>query len=311
MRLVFLGTGAFAVPSLRALRAAGHDIPLVVSQPDRPRGRGLELRPTHVKSAAIELGLPVFQPAKIRLETAPVEEARPDLLVVVAYGQILRANVLALAPRGAVNVHASLLPKYRGAAPIQWAIANGETETGVTTMRLDLGMDTGPMLLRAPCAIEPDDTTLSLEPRLADLGACLLVETISGLAAGTLAATPQDESLATRAPLIAKSDGHVTFDSAESIRNRIRAFTPWPGVAVSFRGRVVQLLEARAGKARGIGAEPGVVCEATRDAIAVACSDGSVLELTRLKPESRAALGAAEFARGARLGAGDRFEPLR
>jgi methionyl-tRNA formyltransferase len=178
LKLVFLGTGAFAVPTLQAVHSEGHLVSLVVSQPDRPQGRGLTLRPTAVKAAAERLGLPVFQPEKLRLAPDRVIAESAEALVVVAYGQILRENVLECARLGAINVHASLLPKYRGAAPIQWAIANGETRTGVTTMRLDRGMDTGPILLQEECAIEPGDTTATLEPRLAAMGAVLLVRTL-------------------------------------------------------------------------------------------------------------------------------------
>lgn len=314
LKVAFLGTGAFAVPSLRAVHAAGHDVALVVSQPDRPHGRGLAVTPTPVKEAALELGVKVFQPEKLRLDFATLVEASPDILVVVAYGQILRAPVLDLAPRGAVNVHASLLPTYRGAAPIQWAIANGENETGVTTMQLDLGMDTGPILLQKRCPIDASDTTATLEPRLAELGAQLLIQTLDRLADGRIEPQPQDEARATKAPLIKKTDGFVDFFAASTIVNRLRGFTPWPGVSLKFGPRTLQLTQARVAQAEpslpSTPPQAGTVIS-IRDTIAVSCADGSILEIQRVKPESRGVMSATDFARGARMAVGDRFESLR
>lgn len=308
MKVVFLGTGAFAVPSLEATHAAGHEISLVVSQPDRPQGRGLGLRETPVKAAALRLGLPVFQPERLRLEPERVIEERADVLVVVAYGQILRENVLNAARLGAVNVHASLLPKYRGAAPIQWAIANGESVTGVTTMRLDAGMDTGPILLQEECPIGASDTTASLEPRLASMGAILLTRTLAGLGAGTITPAPQDHALATMARLIRKSDGVVDFSQpARRIVDRLRGFTPWPGAHTTFRGRAVRILEAHVGEPGG-GDAAGVVRGVSRSGIDVAAGDGSTLRLIRVQPESRGPMAAFDFANGAQLRVGDRFQ---
>ncbi len=305
MKIVFMGTGDFAVPTLRAIHRSGHDVSLVVSQPDRPQGRGLTLKPTPVKAAAQHLGLPVFQPEKLRLEAERVIALKADVLVVVAYGQILRENVLECAARGAINVHASLLPKYRGAAPIQWAIANGETRTGVTTMQLDRGMDTGPVLLQQECAIEPKDTTQSLEPRLAVMGAELLIETLAGLADGTVSPRAQDESLATKAPLIRKADGAVSFDSwAEEIANRLRGFSPWPGLQFTHTGRSLKILAAVAHKDAGRAA-PGTILQISRDGVDVACGSASTLRLQRLQPESRGPVSAFDFANGAKLKAGD------
>ena len=303
MKIVFLGTGAFAVPTLQAVHRAGHLVSLVVSQPDRPQGRGLSLRPTAVKAAAEGLGLPVFQPEKLRLSPDRVIAEKADVLVVVAYGQILRENILSCARLGAVNVHASLLPKYRGAAPIQWAIANGETRTGITTMQLDRGMDTGPILLQQECAIEPQDTTPDLEARLAIRGAGLLVETLAGLDRGTLTPRPQDESLATRAPLIKKADGLVEFRRpAVEIANRLRGFTPWPGLQFVHEGRSVKILAAAASTDSGPQtAPPGTVLRVSRGGIAVACGGGSVLNLDRVQPESRGPVSAFDFANGAKL----------
>ncbi len=304
MKIVFMGTGDFAVPTLEALHLSGHEVSLVVSQPDRPQGRGLTLRPTPVKAAAQALGLEVFQPEKLRLEPDRVIGEKADVLVVVAYGQILRENILECAPRGAINVHASLLPQYRGAAPIQWAIANGELRTGVTTMHLDRGMDTGPSLLQREHAIDPLDTTETLEPRLAALGADLLVETLHSLVAGTVAPRPQDHAAATMAPLLKKSDGLVAFDRpAAEIVNRLRGFAPWPGLQFVHAGRSIKILAALAFK-RDEPAPPGTVLAVSRDGLEVACGADSTLRLIRVQPESRGPAPAFDFANGARLKSG-------
>jgi methionyl-tRNA formyltransferase len=309
LKIVFMGTGDFAVPSLQAIVRAGHDVPLVVSQPDRPKGRGLTLSPTPVKAAAEALGLSVFQPEKLRLEPQRVIDCKADILVVVAYGQILRENILECAPRGAVNVHASLLPKYRGAAPIQWAIARGETITGVTTMQLDRGMDTGPILLQRECAIEPEDTTATLEPRLATLGASLLVETLGALAKDAITPTPQEDAQATKAPLIRKSEGLIDFSGdASEIVNRLRGFSPWPGVQFAYEGRTVKLLAAR-GVREGASKEagPGTIARISREGLDVVCAAGSILRLLRVQPESRGAMDAFDFANGSKLREGQKL----
>jgi methionyl-tRNA formyltransferase len=304
-----MGTGDFAVPSLQAIVRAGHEVALVVSQPDRPKGRGLTLSPTPVKAAAEALAIPVFQPEKLRLEPEPVVDSKADILVVVAYGQLLRDNILECAPRGAVNVHASLLPKFRGAAPIQWAIARGETLTGVTTMQLDRGMDTGPILLQRECAIESDDTTATLEPRLAVLGASLLLETLDGLAKGVIKPRPQDDAQATKAPLIRKSEGLVDFDrDASEIVNRLRGFSPWPGVHFAHEGRTIKVLSARretAGASKD--ARPGTMVRISRNGLDVACASNSILRLVRVQPESRGAMDAFDFANGAKLREGQKL----
>ncbi len=303
MKIVFLGTGEFAVPALEAVHRAGHHVSLVVSQPDRPQGRGLTLRPTPVKAASLELGLPLFQPEKLRLEPGAVIAEKADVLVVVAYGQILRENILECARWGAVNVHASLLPKYRGAAPIQWAIASGETRTGVTTMQLDRGMDTGPILLQKECEIAPDDTTATLEPRLAAMGAALLIETLDGLAKGTIVPRAQDDALATKAPLIRKSDGAIDFHrNALEIANRMRGFSPWPGVQFLHDGRSIRILEAvAAAENREETARAGTILGVSREGVDVACGGGSTLRLRRVQPESRGPVSAFDFANGAKL----------
>lgn len=303
-----MGTGEFAVPTLEAIHRAGHHVSLVVSQPDRPQGRGLTLKPTPVKQAALQIGLPVFQPEKLRLEPGPVIAEGADVLVVVAYGQILRENILECATRGALNVHASLLPKYRGAAPIQWAIANGETVTGVTTMQLDRGMDTGPILLQRECPIAPDDTHLTLEPRLAALGAELLVETLDGLVKGFVRPTAQDEASATKAPMIRKSDGLVDFAlSAAQIHNRLRGLSPWPGLQFADRGRSIKILAAVPLAEARTTSEPGAVIGISREGVDVACAHGSVLRLLQVQPESRGPVSAFDFGNGAKLKPGHVF----
>ena len=304
-----MGTGEFAVPSLLALHAAGHHISLVVSQPDRPQGRGLALRPTAVKQAAQRLALPLFQPERLRLEPERVIAERAEILVVVAYGQILRENILECAERGAINVHASLLPAYRGAAPIQWAIARGETTTGVTTMQLDRGMDTGPVLLQKECAIEPGDHTATLEPRLAVMGAGLLIETLDRLLQGSISPKPQDESRATKAPLIKKSDGIVDFSlTATEIVNRMRAFSTWPGVYFTHAGRSIKILAATSLDRESPG-RTGSIAFISREGLVVACGSETTLRLERVQPESRGPVSAFDFANGAKIGPETLFGP--
>jgi len=313
MRIVFLGSGAFAIPSLQALADAGHEIVAVVTQPDREKGRGRSVQPPPVKPAAQALGLRVLQPPRIRAPAAR-EELRalaPELQVVVAYGQILPRSVIDLAPRGTINVHSSLLPRYRGAAPIHWAIVNGETETGVTTMLIDEGLDTGPILLSRPTPIGAEETTPELEARLARLGGVLLVETIEGLASGTVSPAPQDHAAATQAPMLRKEDGRIDWSApAEVIWRRVRGLAPWPGTVTAFAGRDVKILRAAlvTGRPRaggGAGA-PGTVI-AIDDGIVVACGSQTLLRVIEAQPANRRAMPAAAFAAGARLTPGARF----
>ncbi|MBV9480047.1 MAG: methionyl-tRNA formyltransferase, partial [Acidobacteria bacterium] len=241
LNLVFAGTPAFAVPTLDRLAGAGFKIHLVLTQPDRARGRGLELSQSPVKEHATRLGIRIAQPATIKNNEglkAQLDAIRPDAIVVVGYGRIIPPWMIDLPPLGNINLHASLLPKYRGAAPIQWAIAQGETATGVTTMRIDRGLDTGDILLQRVLPIADDDTSVSLTPRLAEIGAGLLVETLHALAEGRINPRPQDEAQASLAPLLKKEDGMVDFTrSAPEAYNRLRGFQPWPGAYSSFRGK--------------------------------------------------------------------------
>jgi methionyl-tRNA formyltransferase len=309
VRIVFFGSGAFAVPCLEALAASGHELAVLVTQPDREKGRGRQLSPPPLKPVAQALGIPVLQPPRVREPDAraAIAALRPELCVVVAYGQILPRALLEVPPRGMVNVHASLLPRYRGAAPIQWAIARGETVTGVSTMLLDEGLDTGPVLLQRELAIGPEETARELTPRLARLGAELLLETLARLAEGSLAPTPQDPALATLAPLLRKEDGRVDWGRpAQEIACRVRGFDPWPGVAAGFSGRSVRLVRVRVEPALP-PVEPGTVVSADATGLVVACGSGTALRLLEVQPESRRPMPAAAFAAGARLRPGARF----
>lgn len=298
----------FAVPCLDALVREGHDVELVVSQPDRPKGRGLELTPTPVKQVALAHQIPVIQPEKIKNNAefrAALEQIRPDAIVVVAYGRIIPDWMLQLPPLGNINVHASLLPKYRGAAPIQWAIANGETVTGVTTMRIDAGLDTGDMLLKAETPITADDTAVSLSPRLSQLGAMLLVETLRALGAGQLHATPQENSQASLAPILKKEEGRVNFSrTAQEISNRLRGFQPWPGAFTSFRGK--QLTLHGASPASDVSVSPGELL-AKQDALYVGAGQSTALELLEVQLEGKKRMAAREFVNGYRPNAGERL----
>lgn len=310
MRIVFLGSGAFAIPAFLALRDAGHELVALVTQPDRESGRGRALAAPPLKPVAEAHQVPVLQPARVR--DAATQEAlrglRPQLQVVVAFGQILPRSVIEIAPLGTVNLHASLLPRYRGAAPIQWAIAKGETETGVTTMLIDEGLDTGPLLLSRALTIGGDETAAELAPRLAELGAAVLLETVAGLAAGTLVARAQDHGSATLAPLLRKQDGLIDWSlSAAELACRVRGFAPWPGVFTHHAGRLLKVRRARAQAAGGADREPGSVVAISNEDVAVACHGGGLLQLLEVQPESRAAMSAPAWAHGLHLTAGERL----
>ena len=310
MRVVFLASGAFAIPSLEALIGAGHQVRALVTQPDRESGRGQSLTPPKVKPVAERHGIEVVQVARARAPEAQqqLRELRPEIQVVVAFGQILPRAVIDIAPRGTVNVHASLLPRLRGAAPIQWAIANGDTETGVTTMQIDEGLDTGPLLLARALAIGPDETAAELEPRLARLGGELLVETLAGLEKGTLQPLPQDAGRATHAPLLRKQDARVDWSlPAHAIACRARGFHPWPGAFTHHEGQLLKLLRVHQAELERTTLEPGLVSEVDTRGVAVACGGGTLLRLEEVQPESRRAMPAAAWAQGARLRPGARL----
>ena len=245
MDLVFCGTPQFAVPTLHALFRAGFRIRLVATQPDRPSGRGMELAASPVKQQALALNLPVTQPEKIKNNEefrAQLESIKPQAIIVVGYGRIIPQWMIDLPPLGNINLHASLLPKYRGAAPIQWAIASGESMTGVTTMRIDAGLDTGDILQQSEEPIRDEDTALTLAPRLAHTGAELVITSLAGLAKGTITPRPQDNSQATLAPILTKEDGLIDFSrTAKETWNRLRGFQPWPGAFTKFRGKLLHI----------------------------------------------------------------------
>ena len=310
MRIVFLGSGSFAIPSLEVLLDAGHDVAALVAQPDREKGRGQALAPPPTRPVAERRGVPVLQFRRVREPEAQeaLRRLAPELQVVVAFGQILPRSVIDIAPRGTVNVHASLLPKLRGAAPIQWAIAGGETETGVTTMMIDEGLDTGPTLLARATAIGPEETAADLEPRLARMGAELLLETVRGLAEARLQPVAQDPARATLAPLLRKEDGRVDWAlPARTIACRARGFHPWPGAFTSHEGRLLKTLRVREAGLAGSSAPPGTVTAVGPDGVRVACGGESVLLLLEVQPESRRAMPAAAWAAGARLRPGVRL----
>lgn len=308
MRVLFFGTSDFAVPTLEALVASEkHRVIAVVTQPDRPRGRGQQVAASPIKVAALRHGLEVLQPHRVR-SPGFLEQARalkPDVLVLAAFGQIIPQELLDLPPFGPINVHASLLPTYRGAAPIQHALLNGETVTGVTTMWMDATLDTGDILLMRAVPIDPDDTTGTLTPKLAQVGAELLLETLARLEIGQCPRIPQDHTKATYAPAITPEDTIARWEEpATRIRNRIRALSPRPGVFAEIKGRRVKLWWGRVEEGRS--AEPGVVCALTKEGIEIGTGSG-IFVLTEAQPENGRRMGAAEWARGARIAVGDRF----
>ena len=308
MRIVFMGTPAFAVPVLSALHEAGHEIVLVISQPDRPKGRGRKLEPTPVKQKALDLGLNVFQPDKIRKPEAieAVAAARPELAVVAAFGQILPKAVLDIPTRGCLNTHASLLPAYRGAAPINWAIINGEAKTGVTIMQMDVGMDTGDMLLKAEEPILPDDTAGTLTERLSRVGAALIVKAIEELEAGRLTPVKQDPALATSAPLLKKEMGLVDWNRpAPDIERQMRGLDPWPGAYTSRGGEVLKLWKAGLAS-MDVDGEPGSVVDANRDGIFVNTGCG-VLVIKELQGPGGRRMIASDYLAGHKISKGERL----
>ena len=312
MKLVFCGTPPFAVPSLEALAAAGFDVRLVVTQPDRPQGRGMAVTAPPVKQAADRLNLPVVQPEKIKANEEfrkKLESLKPEAIIVVGYGRLIPAWMLQLPPRGNINVHASLLPKYRGAAPIQWAIARGETVTGVTTMLLNESLDTGDILLQSKTEIQPDDTAVTLARRLSSLGADLLVKTLGGLEQGSVRPIPQDHAQATLAPILKKEDGQVDFNrSAVEIVNRLRGFHPWPGAHARFRGKDLKIIAARpasTGLRLGLGLAPGELA-AEKEKLFAGCGGGA-LELLQVQLEGKKTMTAQEFINGYKPAPGDRL----
>jgi methionyl-tRNA formyltransferase len=308
MDLVFLGTPAFAVPTLERILEAGHRVQAVYTQPDRPKGRGHELAAPPVKCAALAHGLEVRQPERIRRPEVVAELAalRPEAMVVVGYGQIIPQSIIDIPPLGIINVHASLLPKYRGAAPVQWAVARGERVTGVTTMRIDAGLDTGDMLLWRETPIGPEEDAVALAGRLAAMGADLLVETLERLRAGTLTPVKQDGASATLAPILRKEDGLIDWNrAAEQICNQVRGLVPWPGAYTWFRGQRLHIWKARPGS--GPSPSPAGTLAAGGRGLGAACGQGTILEMLEVQLEGRRRIPADQFLNGQHVETG---EPL-
>jgi methionyl-tRNA formyltransferase len=302
MRLVFLGTPGFAVPALERILDAGHQVLAVLTQPDRPSGRGQALSVPPVKQTALRHGLAVDQPERVRRPEVVdlLASLTPEVMVVVGYGQIIPQAVLDIPRHGIINLHASLLPRYRGAAPIQWAIARGETRTGVTTMRIDAGLDTGDILLAAPTGIGPEETAVELSERLARMGADLLVETLRGIQAGTILPVPQDHAQSTLAPVLKKEDGVIDWGRpAREIHNLVRGFQPWPGAHTRFRGQTLNIWKTRPA-ADTVSGPPGSLHSARRRLL-VACGDGTALEILELQREGKRRMSAEAFLNGHRV----------
>jgi methionyl-tRNA formyltransferase len=322
MKVVFCGTPKFAVPTLQHLLTLSEfEIAAVITQPDRPSGRGMQVSFSPVKEAALAAGVPVHQPGKIRAPESQelLQRIAPDCIVIIAYGQIIPARLLPIPRHGWINLHASLLPKYRGAAPINWAIVNGETTSGLTSMRIDAGMDTGDMLLQTEVAIGPCETTPELAARMAEVGAPLMVETLRGIAAGTLSPRPQNHAKATYAPLLNKENGRIDWTrTALEIYNRMRGFTPWPGSYSTFRGRTCQVigepvsndLKKATSHPDDRGAtmpEPPGAIRREGNQLLVSCGDATELRVLSVKQEGGKNVDALEFASGVRLTERERF----
>lgn len=299
MRILFMGTPDFAVASLRALVEAGHEICGVFTQPDKPKNRGHKMTPPPVKEYALTQNLPVFQPLKMRDGTALaiVQELQPELIVVAAYGRILPEEILRAAPYGAINVHSSILPKYRGAAPINWAILNGETVTGDTIMYMAKELDAGDIIRCAETAIDPDEDAQELTARLAELGAKTLVDVVADMGRGTVARTPQDHSRSTYAPMLDKTLSPMDFKrSAQALHNQVRGLIPWPCATMDLQDKTVKVFRTQVGEETS--AAPGTVVAADKKGIAVACGDGRVLRITELQPEGGKRMAAAAYLAG-------------
>jgi len=313
MKLVFCGTPSFAVPTLNAVLRAGHEVAIAVMQPDRHGGRGLKTVVPPVKQAALDAGIPFVQPEKIKSNTelrSQLEHISPDAILVVAYGRIIPKWMLDLPRFGNLNLHGSLLPKYRGAAPIQWAVANGEPTTGVTTMRLDEGLDTGDILMQRELAIAPDQTSQALYPLLAEMGAALMVETLDALASNTITPQKQDDSLATLAPILTREDGRMDFSHpAMWIYNRWRGFQPWPGAWTLLGGKKLtahRLMPLEPSAFSGEPADPGAI-RVEESRLFVRCGERTWLELVEIQLEGKKQMRAADFLRGHPLKTGNRL----
>jgi methionyl-tRNA formyltransferase len=314
-----MGSATFALPSLNHLYEQGYEITGVMTQPDKPSGRGQTLQGPPVKRRAFELHLRIYQPKSLKTDEAHalMSALAPDMIVVVAYGKILPPWLLQFPRLGCINLHGSLLPKYRGAAPVHWAIANGEQKTGVCTMLLDEGLDTGPVYLCEETHIGPEETAPQLYDRLAEMGGPLMLETVRAIIKGTLVPKPQDDSKATLAPILKKEYGHIdwTMPGVE-IHNRVRAFNPWPATVTKFRGTICKILKTslpsptgRGQSAVGARVRAGSI-QLSKGSLSVVCGDGNLLEILSIQPENRKAVSGADFANGARIQADEKFQPV-
>jgi methionyl-tRNA formyltransferase len=311
MDLIFCGTPKFAVPTLDRLVKEGFRVRLVVTQPDRPRGRGMEVTESPVKQAALGLGLPILQPDRIKTNAefrAQLGSISPQAIIVVGYGRIIPEWMRDLPPLGNINLHASLLPKYRGAAPIQWAIANGETITGNTTMRINAGLDTGDVLLQEETKISPDDTAVTLAPRLAESGAALMAATLRGLEAGTIIPITQNETHASLAPILQKEDGRIDFSRpAAEISNRLRGFQPWPGAFTDFRGKSLNVFAAKPiSDAATPAPSPGTLIYKD-ERLFVGCGSNTALELIEVQLEGKKRMSERDFVNGYKPRSGEKL----
>lgn len=309
-RIAFFGTPASALPSLRKISDAGHAIPLIITQPDRPTGRGRRLQASPVKMFAVKNEIPVYQPARIRKDPAALgklAEADPDLNVVVAYGQIIPGPIIFYPRYNSVNLHFSLLPKYRGASPVQWTLLRGETITGVTVFELNEKMDEGDILSQKRVPVEPQETAAELEARLAEIGADLLLETIARI--DRVPHRPQDHTQATYAPLIKKDDGRIDWEkSSGHIERQIRAFTPWPSAFTFLRGRRVKILQGRVLPEQSPQASPGQIIAVDKEGLTVCCGRNTVFRIETIQPENKKPMSAHAFSLGTRIKPGESFD---
>lgn len=300
MRILFMGTPDFAVPSLEALIQAGHTICGVFTQPDKPKNRGMKLQAPPVKECALAHDIPVFQPVKLRDGTAlaQIQELAPQLIVVAAYGRILPDDILAAPPKGCINVHSSLLPNYRGAAPINWAVLNGDKETGVTIMHMAHDLDAGDIISQAATPIDPDETVVALHDRLAVLGAQLLVETVAQIEAGTATRTPQNHDKATLAPMLGRELSPMDFTrTARQLRDQVRGLIPWPAAVTNLGDKRCKVFQTVV-SGEYTTAVPGTVLAAGKEGLVVACGEGTVLRLEEIQPDGGKRMKAADYLRG-------------
>lgn len=300
MKVLFMGTPEFAVPSLKSILEAGHEVVGVFTQPDRPKNRGMKLQAPPVKEVALLHDIPVYQPEKLKdgMAISIIQERKPELIVVAAYGRILTKEILDYPKWGCINVHSSLLPKYRGAAPIHWAILNGETETGVTIMHMAEELDAGDIISQRKTPIDPDETVESLHDRLALMGAELLVKTISEIQAGTAKRIPQDKALVSFAPMLSRALSPLNWtSSAQVLHDQVRGLNPWPAATTEFSGVRCKILKSRV--LMETSREPvGTFLEAGKAGIKIACGDGTILLIEELQPEGKRRMSAADYLRG-------------